>query len=322
MNRMVHKSKPKICIIGSGFVGQATGKGFVAKGFNVTFLDINPSKVQQLTNEGYKAYHPDDLKNGSFDFDITFLSVPTPTANKKIDLSKMEEASKYLGKRLYALNKYHLVVVKSTVLPGTTENLVIKTVEKYSGKSAGRDFGICMNPEYLRERFADEDFIKSWVVVIGEYDHRSGNLLEEIYEDFDCPKYRVSIQEAEIQKYVHNLFNAVKVTFFNEMRQICNEAGLDPELIFPLVVESAEGVWNPFYGLKDKGPFQGNCLPKDTQAFLSWAEENGYSADLLKQTIQVNERIAQNYTQKQKNIQMPKRGKVYGRYLTNRSIQH
>jgi len=319
---MVKKLKPKICIIGSGFVGQATGKGFSSLGFNVTFLDINPLKVQKLREEGFKAYHPDELKNGTFDFDVSFLSVPTPTENERINLNMMEEASKYLGKRLYALNKYHLVVVKSTVLPGTTENLVVKLIEKYSGKSVGKNFGICMNPEYLRERFADEDFLKSWVIVIGEYDHRSGNLLEEIYEDFDCPKYRVSLQEAEIQKYIHNLFNAVKITFFNEMRQITQNAGLDPELIFPLVAESAEGNWNPFYGLKDQGPFSGNCLPKDTRAFLSWVEDNGLSADLLKQTIKVNEQIAQKHPEKQKNTPQPKRDKTYGRYLADRSIQH
>lgn len=322
MNRMVKKSKPKICMIGSGFVGQATGKGFVSKGFSVTFLDINRSKVQKLINEGYKAYHPDDLLNGSFDFDITFLSVPTPTEDKKINLTMMEEAAKYLGKRLYALNKYHLVVVKSTVLPGTTENLVIKTVEKYSGKNVGKDFGACMNPEYLRERYADEDFINSWVVVIGEYDHRSGNLLEEIYEDFDCPKYRVSLQEAEVQKYIHNLFNAAKITFFNEMRQVCSEVGLDPEMVFPLVAESSEGIWNPFYGLKDKGPFNGNCLPKDTQAFLTWVQDQGFSANLLKAIIEVNEKFTQDYAQQTRSSQAPKKGKAYGRYLANQSIQH
>lgn len=322
MNRMVRKVKPKICIVGSGFVGQATGKGFASKGFDVTFLDTNPTKVKKLREEGYKAFEPNELRNGMFDFDISFITVPTPTENKHINLSYIEEASKYLGKRMFALNKYHLVIVKSTVLPGTTENVVIKALESYSGKTVGKDFGVCMNPEYLRERYADEDFVNSWVVVIGEYDHKSGNKLEEIYEDFDCPRYRVSLQEAEIQKYVHNLFNAVKVTFFNEMRRIFSEVGLDSELVFPLVAESAEGIWNPFYGLKDKGPFSGNCLPKDTQAFLAWVEENGHSAQLLKSTIEVNDQISKDSEKKQRPKESQGKGKAYGRYLSNRSIQH
>lgn len=281
----------KICIIGSGVVGQATGKGLLSKGYDVTFIDIDPVRIKKLGEEGYKACLISQFTNGQFNFDVSFLTVPTPTENSKVNLEYLRNASKFLGERLYTLNKYHLVVVKSTVPPGTCENLVIKTIRKFSSKKAGRDFGICMNPEYLREKNAYDDFIRSWIIVIGEYDEKSGNLLHSIYKDFDCPKIIVSLKEAEIQKYIHNLFNAVKITFFNEMRQVCQKLDIAADQVFSLVAQSAEGMWNPNYGTKNMGPFNGMCLPKDTQAFLSWVKDKGVEMPLLAATIQVNKSL-------------------------------
>ncbi|MDO8498931.1 MAG: nucleotide sugar dehydrogenase [bacterium] len=281
----------KICIVGPGIVGQATGKAFLAKGFEITFVGVDPKNITDLRHEGYNANLVNEVFNGNYNFDVTFLTVPTPTLDGKIDISALKDASINLGKNLAHSDKYHLVVVKSTVLPGTTENMVIKYIEKYSKKRAGPDFGVCMNPEYLREKTADEDALNPWLILIGEYDKKSGYILSEIYRDFDGPIYRVSITEAEIQKYIHNLFNATKITFFNEMRQIGQKMGINIEKVFNLTSLSAEGVWNHTYGIKDKGPFSGKCLPKDTQAFFSWAEENGFDAKLLKSVIEVNEKI-------------------------------
>ncbi len=278
----------KICIVGSGIVGQATGKGFASKGFDVTFLDIDKSKVQKLRQAGYKAYRVEQVSNGLFNFDVSIITVPTPTEEAKINLKYIKQASEYLGKQLYTQRKYHLVVVKSTVPPGTTENLVLKTLKKFSHKKAGQDFGICMNPEFLREKSAFDDFMNPKVIVIGEYDERSGNSLLDLYKYFDCPKYIVSVKEAEMEKYVHNLFNAVKITFFNEIRFICSTLGIDADSIFPIVAQSSEGMWNPYYGIKNNGPFNGMCLPKDVQAFLSWARNLGMEMPLLMTTLQVN----------------------------------
>ena len=174
---------------------------------------------------------------------------------------------------------------------GTTEEVVIPILEEYSGKNAGRDFGICANPEYLRERCAEEDFSNPWIVVIGELDKRSGDLLQEVYHWVDCPIYRIPIKEAEMQKFVHNLFNANKISFFNEMRLVCQQLGLDCEKIFPLVAQSAEAIWNPLYGTRDLGPFGGSCLPKDTIAFLSWAKKRGMEIPLVDAVLKVNEAL-------------------------------
>lgn len=290
-NTYFKNKKPKICVIGPGIVGSATGKAFIAKGLDVSFLGVDREKIEEFKKNGYKAYVHEDFYNGNYDFDISIFTVPTPTINGKIDLSYLYNASLDLGKRLAHRDNYHLVVVKSTVVPGTSENLVAKTLEKYSEKKLGKDFGLCMNPEYLREETAYQDTIEPWIIVIGEYDKKSGDILNDVYLKFDAPVYRTSIKEAEIQKYVHNLFNATKITFFNEIREIGHKLGLDMERIFKLTAISSEGMWNPKYGIRNKGPFSGSCLPKDTQAFLSWTIENGFSAELLKTTIDVNESL-------------------------------
>ncbi|MBI2021777.1 UDP-glucose/GDP-mannose dehydrogenase family protein [Candidatus Daviesbacteria bacterium] len=236
------KNKLKLSIIGSGVVGQATGKGFAS---------------------------------------------PTPTESGEIQLKYLKTAAKDLGKRIAKMKKYHLAVVRSTVLPGTTEN-IIKILEKYSGKKVGKDFGVCMNPEYLREVSAEEDFANPWIVVIGKLDKKSGDLLEKVYAKFKCPIYRVPLKEAEMQKYVHNLYNAFKITFFNEMRRIAKVIKVDPDNVFELTIKSCEGIWNHKYGTRDFGPFAGACLPKDTQAFLAWVQKKGLEANLLEATIEVN----------------------------------
>ncbi|MBI2012143.1 UDP-glucose/GDP-mannose dehydrogenase family protein [Candidatus Daviesbacteria bacterium] len=282
----------KICIIGSGVVGQATGKALQSKGLSVVFTDINPTIISTLKKEGYKALIVNKLSSEKYDFDATFFCVPTPTVDGKSDLRIMKSVCKDLGKWLSKISKYHLVVVRSTVIPGTTESLVLKTIEEHSGKKFGKDLGLCMNPEYLRQKTSLDDTLKPWVIVIGEFDIKSGETLREIYKDFDCPIYRIPIVEAEIQKYVHNIFNATKITFFNEMRIICKQLGLNPENIFPLVAKSAEGMWNPNYGIKDLGAFDGACLPKDIQAFLAWASNLNLKTPLLKETVKINESLS------------------------------
>lgn len=287
--------KTRIAIIGSGVVGQATGKGFNSKGFDITFIDVNPKIVENLKNEGFNAYLASETIPQT---DISIFTVPTPTIDDAISLEYLKNAAKDLGKRLATMNNYHLAVVRSTVPPGTTES-IISILEEYSGKKVGKDFGVCMNPEYLREVSSVEDFANPWIVVIGEYDKKSGNTLEEIYRVFDCPIHHVSLTEAEMQKYVHNLYNASKITFFNEMRRIAKEIGVDADKIFELTTKSCEGIWNHSYGTKDFGPFGGACLPKDTQAFLAWAKSEGLQADLLEATISVNKSFEDNTSLKE-----------------------
>jgi len=278
-----------IAVIGSGVVGSATGKGFLSKGHDVTFYDLRNETVDALLGEGYRAKHIDSLDVSGHD--IYCLSVSTPTEKGKINLQYLESAVRNLAKKLRDKKEYFVVVVRSTVLPGTTEDLVIPIMERESGKKAGKDFGVAMNPEYLREKNAEEDFKSPWIITIGSLDEHSKQFLTEIYQDFNCPIHQLSLREAEAQKYIHNLFNAVKIAFFNEMRMVCDLIDVDPDRIFEITADSAEGSWNKKYGIKNFGPFNGACLPKDAQAFLTWSKKFNIHMDVLNGAIDSNEKF-------------------------------
>jgi UDPglucose 6-dehydrogenase len=276
----------KIAVVGSGFVGQATGKGLKKHGNEVTFVDVDQEKVKKLQEEGFQANLADEYKD--ITTDVTMFCVPTPTKGDSIQLNYLEGAVEAFAKRLKNHDKYHVAVIRSTVPPKTTRDVVLPLIENVSGKKAGKDFGLCMQPEYLREVTANEDFERPWFVLIGEFDERSGSTVEKIYRSFDAPIERCSLEEAEFQKYVHNVYNAVKIAFFNEMRTIANNEKWNADMVFRATAESCEGIWNPLYGLRDFGPFDGSCLPKDTRALLQWGDKHEYDLGILRSVIVEN----------------------------------
>ncbi len=280
----------KIAIIGSGVVGQATGKGFKTKGHDIVFVDVNPLVLEKLKQEGYPTYLPEQLIEED-NIDAFFIAVSTPTVDGKIKLEHLKSSIENLAAGyLKAKEGYCVITARSTLPPGTTEEIIIPLLEKYSGKKAGKDFGVAVNPEFLREETAIKDFQNPWLITIGSIDKRSGETIENLYGLMDCPVVHISLREAEMQKYIHNLWNACKISFFNEMRAVCERlGGTDADKIFKLTTQSAEGFWNPEYGIKNHGPYGGSCLPKDTTAFLSWAKEKlGYQMSLLRAVIEVN----------------------------------
>lgn len=281
----------RIWIVGSGVVGQATGRGLLQHGHTLTFIDIDPTKVEQLKAEGLAAVLPVAARELKQPAELLMLAVPTPTVNGALDTYYLQVAATEVGRWMKETDHYQTVVVRSTVLPGTTEEVVQPLLEKHSKKKAGRDFGVCMNPEYLREKTAAEDFAAPWIVVIGQGTTQAGDMVAEAYRGFSCPMHRLTIREAEFQKYVHNIFNAVKIAFFNEFRQIGQRADINAEAVFPLVAKSAEGLWRPEYGIRNFGPFDGMCLPKDTQAFLRWAEKRGWDMPILRAAIAFNNHL-------------------------------
>lgn len=286
----------KIAVIGSGVVGQATGKGLISKGHDVIFCDISPETLAKLENQGHKTCSPNLLEQET-DIKAFFLAISTPTVDGNIKLNFLESAVANLGGgALKKNNDYCIITIRSTVPPNTIEGTLIPLLEKYSGKKAGKDFGVCMNPEYLRENSNEEDFKNPWIITIGELDAKSGETLETIYGPHNCPIAHTSIKEAEMQKYVHNLFNACKISFFNEMRIICETVKVDADKVFELVAKSAEGSWNKEYGIRNLGPYSGSCLPKDTTAFLAWAKDGlKRSMPLLKAVISVNETVKEKH---------------------------
>jgi UDPglucose 6-dehydrogenase len=276
----------KITVVGSGFVGHATGKGLAQHGHEVTFLDSNPKAVGAVRAQGFRAMQPEEAL--VVDTDVTMFCVPTPTVNGQFQSEILVRAVEQFAHRFNGSRRYHVVVIRSTVPPKTTRNLVIPIIEKITGKVAGRDFGVVMQPEYLREVTADQDFARPWFILIGAYDRKSGEVVSEIYRDFDAPIQMTSLEEAEFQKYVHNVFNAVKIAFFNEMRVVANAEGWNANAIFEATAESCEGIWNPIYGLRDYGPFDGSCLPKDTLSLLEWGDQNGHKMEILRSVIAEN----------------------------------
>ena len=147
--------------------------------------------------------------------------------------------------------------------------MLLPLIKKYSGLKVGADFGLCMHPEFLRTVSAEKDYLNPRTTIIGQYDSKSGDFLEDICSVFGGEKIRVDLDMAEFMKFIHNCFNATKISFSNEMWQLGRSIGLDANLALRLVAKTAEGLWNPNYGLIGGQPYGGRCLPKDIEGFES-----------------------------------------------------
>ncbi len=278
-----------ILIVGSGVVGQATGKGFAKKGHRVDYVDIDPAKINQLTQQGLRAMRPDQVTYG--EYDIVILTVSTPTINQRLVLDYLDTAVHNVGKGLGTSDKFTVVVVRSTVPPTTTEQRLRPILEKASGKIAGIDFGLAVNPEFLRQRTSEQDFDRPWITVLGTEDRLSADILHNLYTPFGGLIVNCKPAEAEMIKYVNNIYNALKISYFNEVHQICEHFGVDSRLIGAVVARSAESMWNPLYGTRGGVPYGGACLPKDTLAFMQFCREQGLPHQMLEATIEVNEKL-------------------------------
>jgi UDPglucose 6-dehydrogenase len=225
--------------------------------------------------------------------DVTFVSVGTPSrSDGSIDLQYIEAVSRDIGKALGKKSGYHVVVIKSTVIPGTTQNIVKAILERESGKRCGIDFGLCMNPEFLRQGSAFYDTFHADRVVIGEFDKKSGDVLEGLYRDFYGevvpPIIRTTLSTAELIKYASNSMLATKISFINTIANICDKipgadvkavaaaVGLDKR-IGPLFLDAGLG-----YG--------GSCFPKDVKALIACSKAAGYTPDILESVEDLNQK--------------------------------
>ena len=296
----------RISIVGTGYVGLSTGAGFASKGNDVICVDIDREKIESINAGKSPIYEPGlgeclkevlrkgrfrataDLKDAVLNSEISFISVPTPQSDSdSADLSYIRKASGDIGLILKCKEGYHVVVVKSTVVPGTTEDVVVPMLEKASGKQAGRDFGVCMNPEFLREGRALVDFLRPDRIVIGSMDSRAGDALESLYDNFDSTVLRTGIKTAEMIKYASNALLATKISFSNEIGNICKGLGID-------VYDVMKGVGMdsricPRF-LQAGAGFGGSCFPKDVSALVQKSKELGHDAKLLKEVLGTNER--------------------------------
>jgi len=296
----------KISIMGTGYVGLSTGVGFAVKGNDVICVDIDQKKVETINSGVSPIFEPhldgrlkDLLKKGKLKAttdvkgaveatEVSFISVGTPSSEDgSINLSFIETVARQIGEVLKNKKEYHVIVVKSTVVPGTTDSVVMRNIEKYSGKKSGKDFGLCMNPEFLREGRAIEDFLKPDRIVIGESDKRAGNVIEKLYSNFMAPVLRTDLKTAEMIKYASNAFLATKISYTNEMGNICKRLGID-------VNEVMKGVGmdhriSPYF-LKAGVGYGGSCFPKDVEALIWKARGAGYEPKLLEEVHRLNDR--------------------------------
>jgi UDPglucose 6-dehydrogenase len=280
-----------IVVIGSGVVGQATGKGFMRKGHRVTFVDVKQATIDKLRAEGLDARTLDEVV--WHDVELVMLAVSTPSVNRAIVLDYIEQAAKDLGEKMQHIDHHITIVVRSTVPPTTTEQRIKPIIEMASGKVAGQDFGLAMNPEFLRQVTSVQDFDRPWITVLGAYDEQTSKVLKELYMPFQSLIVECTPTEAEMIKYTNNLYNAVKISYFNEVHAICEKLGINSGVVSSTVARSAEAMWNPLYGTRGGVPYGGACLPKDTEAFMAFCNQNGFEHVMLEATIEVNDRLTQ-----------------------------
>jgi len=282
-----------ISIIGSGIVGSRIGAGFEHLGHNVIFYDIDTEKIRQLQRE-HKA--TTDLAFALKNSEISFVCVPTPFNNgfdNRYLVSAIEEMANVLKNK----DEYHLIVIKSTVAPTNTEKIVIPILARVS--QLGSTIGVCMNPEFLTEiagtwtedKGFTRDFFSEERIVIGEYDKRSGDILEELYAPLKKPTFRVDLTTAEIIKYAHNCMLATKISYWNEISLICQDISIDSHKIAKIVgLDPRIGKYGTIHGKA----FGGKCLPKDLKAFIEFAEKIR-DVPLLKAVDQINEDMKKRY---------------------------
>ena len=293
----------KISIIGCGYVGAVTGACFAALGHEIVFVDLDPDKIAAITAGKSPIYEPglDELLQGNASTitatddlaDVvcrtlaTCICVGTPLQQDgSIDLAHVRSVAAGIGRALRQKQDHHTVIVKSTVLPGTTEGVVLPILEAESGKRAFVDFGLASNPEFLREGSALSDFFTPDRIIIGVSDDRSRRRLEELYAPIDCPKMITAIPVAEMIKYVSNAFLATKISFANEIGNICKRMEIDTAEVFRGV--GMDHRINPAFFQAGIG-FGGSCFPKDVRALIARAEEVGVEPKILKDVIEVNE---------------------------------
>ena len=319
-----------ISIVGIGYVGLCTAIGFANKSFNVIAVDKDPQKVTSI-NSGIPPFYEPDLKQmlqkankngyikGVLDIEqaitntaITFITVGTPSnPDGSINLAHIESAASEIGNALAKKDEYHLVVVKSTVVPGTTENTVKPILERYSSKICGSDFGLCMNPEFLREGSAVQDAQHPDRIIIGEYDKKSGDTLQTLFQELHeetIPTIRTNLPTAELIKYANNAFLATKISFINTIANICEKIpGAD-------ITTLAKGIGldqriNPRFLQAGLG-YGGSCFPKDVKAIITFSNKLGYMPNLLIATHEVNEKQANYAVKKAKRKLKELKGKT------------
>jgi UDPglucose 6-dehydrogenase len=293
----------KVSIVGTGYVGLVTGLCLAELGNEVVCIDVVPAKVQSIMEGRAPIYEPGldellerHLRSGRFratmdmgqvtGTDVTFIAVGTPSnEDGSLDLRYVRTAAEDIGRALASKDGYHVVVVKSTVTPTTTDAVVAPIVESSSGKRVGDDLGIASNPEFLKEGMAVDDFMNPDRVVIGASDERAAGVVRSLYSSFDCPILTVPTATAEMIKVASNSFLATKISFVNEVGNICKDMGIDMRQVAEGMGLDAR-IGKQF--LRAGCGFGGSCFPKDVAGLAAEAERRGLRPRIMRAALDVN----------------------------------
>jgi GDP-mannose 6-dehydrogenase len=297
----------RISVCGLGYVGTVTAACFAHQGNHVTGVDLSSGKVEAMeagrspiveprlsdmiaeSHQACRLHATSDSAAAVMNSDISFLCVGTPSLrNGKLDLGHIEPVCREIGETLKKKNSFHLVVLRSTVLPGTAESIVVPTLEKASGKHMGEEFGVCVNPEFMREGTAVADFLEPSMTVIGASNAEHSRMLRELYSWAPGKTFETSFRSAEMVKYVCNAWHATKVSFANEVGTLAKELDVDAESVVEIFLADTKLNISPSY-LKPGFAFGGSCLPKDVRALNYRAKEVDLNLPLFESLLPSNE---------------------------------
>ena len=297
----------KISIFGLGYVGTVSAGCLASEGHEIVGVDPVQTKVD-LINRGQspiieaeigelvagnvksgRLRATSDPREAIHATELSFVCVGTPSqANGNLDFRYIRRICEQIGEAIKSKAARHTVVIRSTILPGTMHSIVIPTLEEASGKKAGTDFGVCHNPEFLREGSAVKDFHTPPKTVIGEVDKASGDMLAKLYEKLDAPLIRTDLETAEMVKYVDNSWHALKIGFANEIGNLCKSFGIDAHKVMNIFCQDKKLNISPAY-LMPGFAFGGSCLPKDLRALSYKAKTNDLQLPILTSVLPSNE---------------------------------
>ena len=295
-----------ISIFGLGYVGAVTAACLAERGFRVLGVDVNPAKVEMI-NAGVTPIVEEkigdiikdvvqdnrltatvDVQQAIAETNSSLICVGTPSrANGDLELTYVKRVAEQIGAALASKDEYHTVILRSTVLPGTTEDLVQPILEEFSGKQVGKDFGLCFNPEFLREGSSVKDFHAPPFTLVGTQHERDADVVRELYGWLDAEFLVEDIRTAEMVKYINNSYHAVKVAFANEVGRLCEALKIDSHAVMNIFCKDTKQNLSAYY-LKPGYAFGGSCLPKDLRAILYKAKSADVDMELFQSTLTSN----------------------------------
>jgi GDP-mannose 6-dehydrogenase len=297
----------RIAVYGLGYVGSVSAACLAAAGHDIIGVDVDPHKLSMIRAGRSPINEPglddvlgrmvasgrisvtDDTAAAVRGSELSLICVGTPSRrNGSLETTYLERVMEQIGAALAGATTYHVIAVRSTVLPGVVRSRLVPILERASGRTCGDDVGVCVNPEFLREGSAIRDFEKPAFTLVGESDPRAGDLLLRAYAHLQAPVHRVAADEASMVKYASNMFHAVKVAFGNEVGALCQPLGIDGQRVMQVFCADRDLNISPRY-LRPGFGFGGSCLPKDLRAMVHVAKECDLTVPLLASVLPSND---------------------------------